>query len=130
MHNRVVLVGMTPRAVQSHPQKDRSKILGAIKIILGLKLRRNRSAFRGRNIHPHVSRRHALSHAWVLQKIPRQLPGDEIIKRQILIKGFHHPVTIRINPALVIEVQAMGIAITHRIQPIPRLMLTKSFAAQ
>ena len=130
MHNRVILVGMTARAIQSHPQKDRSKILSAIEVILGLKFRRNRSAFRGRNIHPHVSRRHALSHGWTLQKIPRQLPSDKIIKRQILIEGFHHPVAIWINPALVIKVQAMGIAITHRIQPVPSLMLTKSFAAQ
>ena len=83
---------MATGADQRHPQEGRAEGLDPVKVILGLEFLRNGPAFSGGWIHADEAGCDQMSKGGFWKQVPRQLPGDELIKRQVFIQGANHPV--------------------------------------
>ena len=121
---------VTTRTHEAHAEQRRAHGFHPIKIILRLKLRRNRTALGGGGIHPHKAGGHLLFQRGLRQHVAGQLPDEKLIERLIPVEGAHHPVAVGVNGAFVVEVQSVRVAVAHGIQPIARLMLTVMRAGQ
>ena len=66
---------------------------------------------------PIESTRNFLVGRGVREQVTCQLPDGELVKTQILIKGFHHPVTPDPLPGIPILLTSIAIGITGGIEP-------------
>ena len=119
-------MGVAASAYHTHPEKDRAKSLNAIKIILGLEFSRDHPTLGSGGIHAYKSRGNLLLHGRGFQQVTSQLPGDEVIKWQVVVEGAHHPIAVRINAPPIVQMKTMGVTITDGIEPKPRLVLAIS----
>ena len=53
----------------------------------------------------------------VRQEVARQLPTGKFIEREILIKGFDHPVPIQPHTSFVVQMKTVRVGITGEVQP-------------
>ena len=59
----------------------------------------------------------------VRQKIARELLGDELIVRQILIECLHHPIAVEPHVACLVFLKAVGISIARGVEPVATPLL-------
>ena len=128
LRNGVELVRVATGAGERDAQQHGAQRFGAVEVVLGLKLRRNGAALGRGRIHPHEAGGDALFERCIGEQVTRELPGDEVIERQVLVHGMHDPIAIRINPAAIVQMQPVRIAVTNRVEPIAGLMLAESRA--
>ena len=114
---------VTTRTHKAHAEQRRTDCFHPIKIILRLKLRRDRAALGGSGIHPYKAGGHLLFQRGLRQHVASQLPDEKLIERLIPVEGAHHPVAVRIDGPLIVEVQSVRVAVADSVQPIARLML-------
>ncbi len=82
---------------------------------------RNGSAFTCCHVAAIKSGRDELILSRLRQQIARELPFRELVKRQILIEGFHNPVTIRPHLTFIVQMQTVSVSVACDIQPLPCL---------
>ena len=99
----IVLVRVATRAYKAHTEQRRAHCFHPIKIILCLKLRWNRTALGGGGIHPYKAGGHLLFQGGIGQQITCQLPGDEVVHRQIVVVSFDDPIPVRVDAAAIVQ---------------------------
>ena len=120
--DRVVFVGVTASAGHGHAEQNGAQGLGAVEIVLALEFSRDGSAFSGGGVHSHEAGCDVLLDGWTGKEVASHLPQNEIVEGKVPVEGAHHPVTIRIDAAFVIEVETVRVPIAHRIEPVAGLM--------
>ena len=107
-------------AVKRHPHRHRSRRDDDIDNVSHKNLFDDRATFIGGNVAAQKTRGRQLVERRLGQQVPRQLPGQELIIGQVVVKGPHDPVAIGPHLTIVVQVQSMRIPVTNGIQPVPR----------
>ena len=118
----IVLVCVAARTNHRHAEEHRAQRLSAVEVVLRLKLSRDHAALRGGGIHPHVACGNQLLRGRIRMEVASKLPLNESIKRHVVIQRAHHPVAVRVDAPLVVEMQAVRVAVSNGIEPVPGLM--------
>ncbi len=115
---------VTAAALEGESQKRRPHRIDAIGDISHAELFFDDTPFFILHMQSIEGGRQTLSFGGLRQQIPRQLPGQKLIERQVLIEGLNDPVAIRPDGSKAVHLIAMGIGVPGNIQPLDRHPLT------
>ena len=59
----------------------------------------------------------------VREEVARELLGDELVVRQIVVEGFHNPIAIERHVARLVFLEAIGVGVTRGIEPVASPLL-------
>ena len=125
---KLVIVTHGAACGQAHPHGHRG--IRAVHGVAIDELLIDAAAFAGGDVAAIEARGDLLILRGIRQEIAGELPDGELIKREVLIEGTHHPIAVRPHAALVIEMQAMRIGIAGHIQPVAAHVLAVAFGFQ
>ena len=77
----------------------------------------DRSTFGGGRVHSHVAGCEALLGGWVREAVSGKLPLGDLVEAEVSVVGFDDPVAERPDAALVVEVEAVGVAVANGVEP-------------
>ena len=80
-------------------------------------------AFVGRDVAAMEAGGDLLVERRIGQQVAGQLLDGELVERQIAVEGLDHPVAIGPDLAVVVDVDAVRVAVAGRVQPVARAML-------
>ena len=118
----IVFMRVTACAGEGHAHHHSAEGLGAVEIILGLEFGGDGSSLRGGGIHADEAGGDFLTDGRVRQEVAGELPGDEVIEREVVIEGADDPVAVGENAAPVVEVESVGVAVADGVEPVTGLM--------
>jgi hypothetical protein len=128
--DRVELVVVARGAARGEAQPDSGHRLDAVLRVDRLVFGRDRAALAGRGEAAVVTGGDFLVERRLGQEIARHLLDGELIERQIPPKRPDYPVAVRPDRAVVVDVDAMCIRITDRIQPLAAELLGAGIGRQ
>ena len=118
----VMTCGTTGGETEPNGRHSFHAILGIDRIIFF----RDRSALAGGGEAARESRGDVLVKSPFRKQVAGNLLGGELIPWHIVLEGFDHPVAIRPDGAVVIDVDAVRVRIARRIEPMAGKMLGAS----
>ena len=122
----IVAAGTSNGQAEKHSACRLSAIEGVPCSVLILQ----RASFIGSWVKPNIAACNQLINSWLLQHVAGKLPPCELIKREIIVEGTHHPIAIGPDRPLVVMVESLSVRVANRIEPVARLVLTKSLAVK
>ena len=123
LRDRIELVVVTDRATDCQSEPHGSDRFGSIHRISHADLVVDRTTFAGRDVAAIETRCDPLFHRRVRQQVTGELLDRELIEGDVPIERSDDPITIRPERSFVIEMQPVRVAISCRVQPVPREML-------
>ena len=120
---RIEFMVVTLRAAHRGTQPRRAQRAHPVRAVLRQILLGLQPAFRRITVHPVIRRRDFLLHARIRQQIPGQLFPRENVERLVIPKCPQHIIPIGPRGPEIVAVEARGIRVAHRIQPVHRLLL-------
>ncbi len=125
LRNRIELVVVAGGAADGQPEEHGAGRIGAVLDVLKADLFFNDAVLIRRRVVPDESGGDALVERRIRQQIAGELLDGKPIERQIAVERSDDPVAIRPDAAaVVVVVQAVGVPVPRRIEPIARAMLT------
>ncbi len=122
----VELVVMALRAVGGQAQVDPADRLHAVGGIVGEVLLDDGAAFIGRGVAPLQTGGDQLRLRRIGQEVAGQLLDRERVERLVRVEGFDDPIAVGPHLAGVVEVQAVGVGVAGRVEPIAGAVLAVS----
>ena len=108
---------MALRTVEGEAQKNSAKCIGAIDGIGEEIFLVDGTTFVGGHMTSIESTGNLLGISRLIDQIPSQLCGDELIKRHVGTEGFDDPVSVGPDGAAGIHVNACSICVASEVQP-------------
>ena len=124
----LVIVTHSAASGEAHPHGD-----GGVCAIHGItkdEFFGDAAALAGGDVAAVEARRDLLIQRGVGKEITRELPARELIIRQVVIEGAHHPVAVGPHAAFIVEVQPVGVGIAGDIEPEAAHVLAVAFGLQ
>ncbi len=116
----IVAGGAADRQAQEHVAGRLGSVLGIDRfVLLG-----NGATFVGRDVVAVKAGRHQLRQRWIGQQIAGDLLDGELVKRLVVVERLNHPIAIGIHLTIVIDVDAVRIAIARGVEPEAGAVLT------
>ena len=123
LRQRIELVVVTVRAAHGEPEKGGTVGLRSLALVVDSQLLADRAAFSGADPGTDETRRDDLVRAARGQQVPRQLLTHEPVERLVVVERLDDVVAIRPDAAEVVDVNAVGVAVSRDIQPVARPVL-------
>ena len=121
--DRVVLVVVAAGAAGGQAEEDGAVGIDLVDDVADVDLLLDRAAFVGRNVAAVVAGGDDLVGGRVGQQVAGQLLDDELVEGLVGVEGVDDPVAVGPDLAVVVEVQAVGVAVAGGVEPEPRHVL-------
>jgi hypothetical protein len=113
----VELVIVAAGAGEGQREEDLREGLGAVEDVAAVDFLLDRPAFAGRHVAAVEAAGHLLVERRVLEQVARELLGDEAVEGHVVVEGPDDPLAVRPDLAIVVEVQAVGVAVAGEVEP-------------
>ncbi len=120
LSQRVILVIMTPAAIERQAEPDGAHRFGHIHDVVDSILFRNAAAFAVDHVVATETGCQCLFRGGVGQQITGQLQCRKLVKRDVVVECRHDPVAPRPHRTFAVALIAVAVGVTCCVQPFPR----------
>ncbi len=116
--DRVELVAVADGALAGEPEPGVRHRGGAIDGVAEEQFFIDRSSLARRDVAPRETGGDLLVGRRIRQQVAGELPDRELVEREIVVEGLHHPVAVEPHLPLVVEVEAVGVGVAGVVEPV------------
>ncbi len=118
--HRVELVVVADRAAEGEAEEDGREGFGTVDDVPDANLFGDRAPFAGRDVGPDEAGRHLLVEGGIGEQVAAELLDDELVEPFVRVEGVDDPFAVLVEGPLVVEVQAVRVAVPGEVEPVPR----------